>query len=62
MHNKYIEDDKDRYELLTEGLQSNDVMKSLEDDDEFADSYVDRMNRELQSLKDTGQISKYKYV
>ena len=58
VHNKYIEDDKDRYELLTEGLQSNDVQKSLEDDDEFADSYVDRMNRELQSLKDTGQISK----
>jgi hypothetical protein len=58
VHNQYIEEDKNRYELLFTGLNDENVQKSLEKDDEFMESYVDRMNKELQRRKESGEGSK----
>lgn len=60
VHNQYIEEGKDRYGLLSEGLERDELQKALENDEELLETFVDRMNKELEERMESGKASKSK--
>lgn len=60
VHNKFIEEGKNRYGLLYQGLESEEVKQALENDGEFLETYVDRMNKELEERIESGKGSNSK--